>query len=99
MLIADKDDVAISRLDGAAPAPKSERKRSFERSDGFKAKPRAEEKTAYEDRKPHDADVKPRYDGKKSFTDKPKFKDKPKFAGKPKEGGFKIKKAPWDKKK
>jgi ATP-dependent RNA helicase DeaD len=99
MLIADKDDVAISRLDGAAPAPKSERKRSFERSDGFKAKPRTEEKTAYEDRKPHDADVKPRYDGKKSFTDKPKFKDKPKFVGKPKEGGFKIKKAPWDKKK
>jgi ATP-dependent RNA helicase DeaD len=104
MLIADKDDVAISRLDGAAPAPKSERKRSFERSDGFKPKPRAEATTAYEDRKPHDAEVKPRYEGKKSFTDKPKFKPKfeggkPKFAGKPKEGGFKVKKAPWDKKK
>jgi ATP-dependent RNA helicase DeaD len=101
MVIADKDDVTISRLDGAmpAPAPKSERKRSFERSDGFKPKPRSEEKTAYEDRKPHEADVKPRYEGKKSFTDKPKFKDKAKFAGKPKEGGFKIKKAPWDKKK
>ncbi len=103
MLIADKDDVAISRLDGAAPAPKSERKRSFERSDGFKPKPR-EAATAYEDRKPHDADVKPRYEGKKSFTDKPKFKPKfeggkPKFAGKPKEDGFKVKKAPWDKKK
>jgi ATP-dependent RNA helicase DeaD len=96
MVIADKDDVTISRLDGAAPAPKSERKRSFERSDGFKPKPR-EEKTAYEDRKPHDADVKPRYDAKKSFTDKPKFKDKAKF--KPKGEGFKIKKAPWEKKK
>ena len=105
MIIADKDDVTISRLDGAAPAPapKSERKRSFERSDGFKPKPRSDAPAAYEDRKPHDADVKPRYDSKKSFTDKPKFKPKheggkPKFAGKPKEGGFKVKKAPWDKK-
>jgi ATP-dependent RNA helicase DeaD len=103
MLIADKDDVAISRLDGAspAPAPKSERKRSFDRGEG---KPRSDAPIAYEDRKPHDADVKPRYEGKKSFTDKPKFKPKfdsgkPKFAGKPKEGGFKVKKAPWDKKK
>jgi ATP-dependent RNA helicase DeaD len=91
MLIADKDDVAISRLDGAAPAPKSERKRSFDRAEGKSER--------YEDKKPHSAETKPRYEGKKSFTDKPKFKDKPKFAGKPKEGGFKIKKAPWDKKK
>jgi ATP-dependent RNA helicase DeaD len=114
MVIADKDDVTISRLDGAmpAPAPKSERKRSFERGDGFKPKPRAE-KTAYEERKPHNADEKPRYDAKKSFSDKPKFKDKakfkPKFEGekpkffggkpKPEGAGFKIKKAPWKKEK
>jgi ATP-dependent RNA helicase DeaD len=89
---ADKDDVAITRVDGAAaPAPKSERKRSFDRGMAKEGKPR------YEDKAPHNEGDKPRFEGKKSFSDKPKFKDKAKF--KPKEGGFKVKKAPWDKKK
>ena len=78
MVIADKDDVSISRLDGAMPsAPKSERKRSF---GGGEAKER------YEDKKPH-GDGKPRFEGKKSFGGKPKFAGKGKF--KPKGGDFK----------
>ncbi len=78
MLIADKDDVAISKLEGAMPAqaPKSERKRSFGRSDG---------KERYEDKRPHGSDAKPGQDSKKSFAGKPKFKSK----FKPKAGDFK----------
>ena len=70
----------ISKFEGVipAPAPRSERKRSFERGEGAEK---------YEDKKPHGFDVKPSYEGKKSFTDKPKFKGKAKF--KPKGGGFK----------
>ena len=81
MLIADKDDMTISRLEGAMPAqaPKSERKRSFERGDG---------KERYEDKKPHGFDAKPRFEGKKSFDGKPKFKGK----FKPKGGDFKSNK-------
>ena len=88
MVIADKDDVTISRLEGAMPAqaPRSERKRSFERGD---------RKENYEDKKQHGFDAKPRYEGKKSFTDKPKFKGKAKF--KPKGGDFKFHKGPKDK--
>ena len=87
MVIADKDDVTITRLEGVMPAqaPNSERKRNFERATG---------KESYEDKKPHSFDAKPRHEGKKSFTGKPKFKGKAKF--KPKGGDFKINKAPRD---
>jgi ATP-dependent RNA helicase DeaD len=86
MVIADKDDVAISKLEGAvpAPAPRSERKRSFERGEGTEK---------YEDKKPHGFDAKPGYEGKKSFAGKPKFKGK----FKPKGGDFKAHKGPKDK--
>ena len=65
---------------------------SFERGEG---------KERYEDKKPHSADAKPRYEGKKSFTDKPKFKDKAKFKPKFKSDGgdFKSNKASRDKAK
>jgi ATP-dependent RNA helicase DeaD len=64
---ADKDDVAIVRLDGAAPAaaPKSERKRSFDVG---------MPKERYEDKKPFGFDAKPRFDGKPKS--KGKFKPK-----------------------
>jgi len=76
---ADKDDVTITRLDGAMPsqAPRSERKRSFDRG---------EPREAYEDKKPHGFDDKPQHPGKKPFGGKPTFKGKSKF--KP---GFKSK--------
>ncbi len=80
MVIADKDDVTISKLEGGAPgpAPRSERKRSFERGEG---------KERYEDKKPHGFDAKSDQAGKKPFPAKPKFKGKSKF--KPKGGKFK----------
>lgn len=88
MVIADKDDVLISKFEGVipAPAPRSERKRSFERGEGAEK---------YEDKKPHGFDAKPSYEGKKSFAGKPKFKGKAKF--KPKGGDFKSHKGPKDK--
>ncbi len=90
MLIADKDDVTISKLEGGAPgpAPRSERKRSFERSEGSDGKER------YEDKKPHGFDAKTGPSDKKPFGGKPKFKGKAKF--KPKGGHFKGSKGPRD---
>ena len=90
MVIADEDDVKISRLEGAtpAPAPRSERKRNFERG---------EPKERYEDKKPHGFDEKPQHEGMRPFASKPKFKGKANF--KPKGGNFKRNKGPGNKAK
>jgi ATP-dependent RNA helicase DeaD len=77
MVIAEKDDVTISRLEGAAPspAPRSERKRSFERGEG---------KQHYSDKPPHGSVSKPGSPGKGPFAGKPKYKGKKGSKGKAK---------------
>ena len=66
MVIADKDDVTISRLEGAMPgqAPNSERKRSFGRTKG---------EDSYEAKKPQGFGGKPRPEGN-TFKGKAKHK-------------------------
>lgn len=70
--VTGEDDVAITRLEGAVPAqaPKSERKRSFDRGG---------EHGSYVEVKPQGFSEKPRSEGKKSYGGKPKFKGKSKF--------------------
>jgi ATP-dependent RNA helicase DeaD len=91
-LVADDEDVKIELLKGAPEI--SRPSRNPDRKPNFMPKREAEPQR-YEDRKPHEGTVKPKfestdYKGKKSFGDKPKFEStgykgkKPFAGGKPK---------------